>query len=218
MIREALGLSFILLITNQVAASDACKADEIRAVVLVTRLETIKPPNAQGPTPEVRNKTEHYFAPNGDEYKLLKGERRIPDGFLPSGEFSYRWDSFETETWRTGEGIYSTTSGGGRVHNNHRKAKPKKQMSPVPIELVAEEYPNTAIVAGYRCRYSQQDQTSLGISASMSVCKLGIYGDSTTISAEILQVDDSKQVTTGESLMEQCVASSVFHVPDRGWD
>jgi len=207
----------ILLATaaSPALASPSCPTDQIEAVEMIIRHEThlkssqsILSAGAQG-----RGETRYYFSSNGHEYSHERGERRIPDGFLPTGGLSYRWDAYEKETWHRGDEIYRISRDAKGQHNRRTRAMSKPHNPQVAIESV-KPGSHTSKVAGFNCRTAEK---TLPDGATITACNLEIYGRNTPLEWQVVHMNGSRQSKQVLSLQRKCVEPSLFKVPELDW-
>lgn len=215
-ITQASLISLLFFFAPAVLAANACSGDQIAAVKLVTHHETRFLPGSSGLKlkGEGRGEITHYFSVTGDEYINENSERRIPTGMLESGDFAYRWEPYEKETWQTGEHVYRSSKGSKRNQNRHSQTTEKDHNPAIAIEEISASTPETDSVAGYRCRLSRQTLTT---GTTISACSLRIYGRNTPLDWQQTHKNGSQQTKRTQSLTQTCVDRSLFEIPERDW-
>ncbi|MFV0478342.1 MAG: hypothetical protein ACK5ME_10965 [Parahaliea sp.] len=217
MIRILLFIHGFFFANILVAASD-CPSDEVAAVEQVMQYSTVDVSGGKSLDirSEGRGEIKHYVSVTGSTYQQNSGETLIPSGMDDSGNFIYRWLPLEVDIWERGENIYRSTRREGKEAHRRKNRTIDKDFNPlVAIEDVSSKMPDTDIVAGHRCRLSQQ---AVGEDGSMSVCNLEIYGLNTPLESRISYKNGSRQTFVTTSLKELCLEKSRFEVPEREWE
>lgn len=209
-------ISILLAIAaNSTLATPSCPTDRIEAVEMIVRHDThlqssqsILSAGAQG-----RGETRHYFSSNGYQYTHERGERRVPDGFQPTGGLSYHWEAYEREIWHTGDEIYHSSRDARGQSNRRTRAMSTPHNPQVAIESV-KPGSHTSKVAGFNCRTTEK---TLPDGATITACNLEIYGRNTPLEWQVVHKNGSRQSKQVPSLQRKCVEPSLFQVPDLDW-
>lgn len=216
-VKQVLLYSLLLSFAPASIAGTSCSSEQIEAVKQVYHHQTTLSPGASGLDLKGQGRGDviHYFSVAGDEYIKEDSERRIPTGMLESGGFTYRWAPYEKETWKSGKHIYRSSKGSKRDHNKHSQTTEKNHNPDIAIEEISDGMPATKIVAGYRCRVSQQTPAA---GTTISACNLKIYGHNTPLDWQANHLNGTTQTKHTHSLTYACVDRSLFEIPERDWN